>query len=1148
MEKLELAKRYKILKKIGSGGGGEVYAVYDSCRDMKLALKIHTPAESAAMDEETFFGEYLLALNMSGPGLVRAYDYGYDARNFPFYTMELLARENIDQVAPQWDIRAILQASRQTATAIAFLHFFNLIHNDLKPENIKPVYGPEGDMIKLLDFGLTFDFSPDAPISRLSGTVEYMAPELFGSKNPDHRSDLYSLGVVFYKLISGELPYSNPDPLMVISDKLEKPYPALDKDCGSFPREYLELTHSLLSRDPEKRPQTAYEVAQSIGAMLPVGDYHPDFKDLLKSAAALTLSRKFEKNKYWQDTNRVFLFHDLVVMNHFGRLLRARLQKDYYNVTTETAGTRDRGDETVSPGSNKNASLAYHYLKAGEHFEPDQASEDSHFDLLLAPRMGGYSVAGKYQEQNLNLFSEVENWFSTDSATPEFFDKLEELCSEDIITLSVMLDELQENQVIRFDGRQWQADIEGFIEYTPSLSLQNSARENIAYLSDTERESLRMLAILKHGFDRNFILKFLEKSDFIPERLLRKFIADNILAENGGNCFFTSPLLRVALVNENSAEKLKNYHLKAATIFENTSAIDPVQKILSLARDYTLAEKPDDSVKWTLKAVELLVGMSKYRLALKLIANSLELVRKFPDNLDLSYSLAVLMAARGDLENKLGLINLSLSTFVGIIRMKRSVKDQHIIARAYKHLGDIYKANRDYKRGLRALQKALRINKRLDDKAEISHTYNNIGNIHWVGLEHDLALENYFAALKIQEEMNLLKDIAITLSNIGGCYYYKHEYDKSIAYIKRSIEIKKQINDRPELARSYNNLGAIYHSLGEISESLKYLYDSLKINREIDSKLEVLYNIDNIASCEITLGNYQQARALLKEQQELADRLSNNRFRASAMLFRGIIKAQMCEYGSAESTLHEGLEMFTYESDPEMKHLAHLHLAGLYYDLNQAKLFWERIEQAYTISEESGDKSGMISALLLKSRGFLKFLDDSQVSGQIVAQCSRLIAEINFNSPLCNLYLTELRLWEDQAEFPSAKLEELKKLLSQPSNQVLKARFHYYLAKRLIAQNRSEQARESLQKAALTAEKYSQFNLLWRVKYLQGTLENTLLNYEEAYINYKKAVGIIKELARKIGNQEYLTSFLQHPKAMQLKHKIVELASRMGQR
>ncbi len=287
---------------------------------------------------------------------------------------------------------------------------------------------------------------------------------------------------------------------------------------------------------------------------------------------------------------------------------------------------------------------------------------------------------------------------------------------------------------------------------------------------------------------------------------------------------------------------------------------------------------------------------------------------------------------------------------------------------------------------------------------------------------------------------------------------------------------------------------------------------------------------------------------MLKEQQELADKLENNRFRSSVMLFRGIIEAQMCEYANAENILHKGLEMFAYESDPEMKHLANLHLAGLYYDLNQPELFWDRIEQAYTISEESEDKSGMISTLLLKSRGYLKFRDDSAESRRIVAQCSHLIAEINFNSPLCNLYLTELRLLENHAEFPPGRLAELKKLLAQPSNQVLKARYHYYTAKRLIAQNKSEQARESLQKAALTAEKFSQLNLLWRIKYLQGTVENMLLNYEEAYLNYKKAVSLLKDLARKIGSQEYLMSFLQHPKAMQLKHKIVELASRMGQK
>jgi len=127
------------LHKIGSGGGGEVYAVFDKYLQKQLALKTFIPDENTPADDDSFFNEYLLNHSLSGKNFVRAYDYGYTGNNHPFYTMDLLPPGNIDEQLQGKDIQIRLECCRQISMALSFLHFHDLIHNDLKPENIKLV-------------------------------------------------------------------------------------------------------------------------------------------------------------------------------------------------------------------------------------------------------------------------------------------------------------------------------------------------------------------------------------------------------------------------------------------------------------------------------------------------------------------------------------------------------------------------------------------------------------------------------------------------------------------------------------------------------------------------------------------------------------------------------------------------------------------------------------------------------------------------------------------------------------------------------------------------------------------------------------------------------------------------------------------------
>jgi tetratricopeptide (TPR) repeat protein len=480
--------------------------------------------------------------------------------------------------------------------------------------------------------------------------------------------------------------------------------------------------------------------------------------------------------------------------------------------------------------------------------------------------------------------------------------------------------------------------------------------------------------------------------------------------------------------------------------------------------------------------------------------------------------------------------------------MKRILSDQELIAQAYKHLGDIYKSDCDYRRGLKALKKALVIYKKLNNKIEISHTYNNIGNIHWVGSEMDKALEVYDKALKIQEELNLLKDVASTLSNIGGCLYTKGQPEEAISHYKRSIDIKKKINDLPELARTYNNLGAVYHQQGNIPEALKYLYDSLKINRQIDSRLEVTNNIANIAECEESLGHYQQALALSKEGLQLAQEISNMQFEAFSRLLEARIALNTGKYSEAEQILVLTEKLSEQITDQYLEYVICREKSQLYLELNQPDLFWEIAGRMHEIADCLDDKVNLVTTKIMYSIAYSKFNKQSDKALEYLNQAFDLNECDDTSTTSCRLYLQEFAISVDDPDFPEEKIRFIQDRLSKPANQILNPEFHYYYAYKLYKQNSFDSALKILFEGSTQAEKYSNINLLWKIKYLRGVVEREMYNYEGAYLNFRQAVTILKSQGQSIKNKDYLQSFLQQPEVTNLMQDIKELAQRMGQK
>jgi len=250
MEKKTFSGRYEILENLGKGGLGEVHRALDLWNKREVALKVATAEELAEDGEQSFKSEFLLLKELVHPGIVEVYDFGYNEDGRPYFSMEYVKGKGIDEAFKERGYGFLYRFIWEISEVLGYLHARGIVHCDLKKDNLKVVESSFG--IKLLDFGLSEKIG--SRIGRqLKGTLDYMAPEVFSGGNLDGRTDLYSLGVILYEVVTSQLPFPSEDPIRVVAGHLEGKAKPPRKINPKIPAGLSQLIMKLLSKSPEKR-------------------------------------------------------------------------------------------------------------------------------------------------------------------------------------------------------------------------------------------------------------------------------------------------------------------------------------------------------------------------------------------------------------------------------------------------------------------------------------------------------------------------------------------------------------------------------------------------------------------------------------------------------------------------------------------------------------------------------------------------------------------------------------------------------------------------------------------------------------------------------------------------------------------------------
>jgi len=259
----DLLDHYRIESVVARSGMASIFKATDTRTGATVAIKVpHEEMEGDPVLFERFQREAEIGKLMDHPGVMKVLDDG-EKHSRIYMVMEWvdgrLLRHIIHEEKPLPQERAITIAAR-VLEALEHIHSRGVAHRDLKPENI--MVGPE-DQIKLIDFGIAA--KADArrltfgKLSQVMGTPDYISPEQVKGKRGDRRSDLYSLGVILYEMLTGKLPFSGPNPFAVMNDRvLNNPVPPRAANPQVTP-ELQEIIYRELEREPANRYKNAEE-------------------------------------------------------------------------------------------------------------------------------------------------------------------------------------------------------------------------------------------------------------------------------------------------------------------------------------------------------------------------------------------------------------------------------------------------------------------------------------------------------------------------------------------------------------------------------------------------------------------------------------------------------------------------------------------------------------------------------------------------------------------------------------------------------------------------------------------------------------------------------------------------------------------------
>lgn len=258
--------RYVIIKSVGEGGMANVYLAHDKILARDVAIKVLRG--DLSKDEKfirRFQREALAASSLSNPNIVKIYDVG-DSDNLYYIVMEYIKGKTLKQLIKKrgaLNLEEAIDIMIQLTSGVAKAHESYIIHRDLKPQNIMI---EDSGLIKITDFGIAVALNAGTitQTNSVMGSVHYLPPEQVSGDKPTIKSDIYSLGIIFYELLTGILPFKGENAIEIALKHLKETIPSVRKQNNKIPQSVENIIYKATAKNPKNRYDDAREMEKDL--------------------------------------------------------------------------------------------------------------------------------------------------------------------------------------------------------------------------------------------------------------------------------------------------------------------------------------------------------------------------------------------------------------------------------------------------------------------------------------------------------------------------------------------------------------------------------------------------------------------------------------------------------------------------------------------------------------------------------------------------------------------------------------------------------------------------------------------------------------------------------------------------------------------
>ena len=1097
-----LGGRYEVLQLLGEGGMGAVYKARDRELDRLVALKLIRP-ELAANPTilARFKQELLLAHQVTHKNVIRIYDLA-EADGVRFITMEFIEGADLRRLLLDHDKLTPTEAAqiiRQVCFALYAAHSVGVIHRDLKPQNI--MQDKQGRIL-VMDFGLarSVDSEGMTQTGALVGTIEYMSPEQALGKELDQRSDIFALGLIFFELLTGKMPYKADTAIAsLLKRSQERAIPAVDLD-PSIPKPASDIVARCLERDLTLRYQNVQEILNDLDAW--------QGKRPLSAVVSPRAPVKRASQLPWKWTGAAAL---AIVVALSGYLFRG-------HISPLTGGTA-----THAPAISL-AILPFH-----------NASGDPTLDWL------GPSLAEM-------LTTDVGQSASLRTVSP---DRLHQIIKDLRLASGEQLDPQSLRRLGQYSNAQTmvsgqytkvgdQIRIDATLQdlrrqRTSSLKTQSASEENLLTAVDNLAQAIREQLALSQE-----LVKELQQQAFRPSSKSLGALRD---------------------YNEGVELQRQGKNLEAQKKFEAATQSDPdfALAFSGLSQAYSSLGYDNEAERYSRRAVELsqqLPPAEKYLIEAnharmlndtqKAVEAYENLAKGAPDDPDIQFRLAGLYEAQNDFEKArqhdakvreddpsyvdawlasgrveiksgdprkgLEYLNHAHDLSVQFDNQEEKAAILHAIGVAYKVMDKPQDALFNY-------EESLKIKRQLGDKRGVAVSLNERAQAQTMLGDPAAAVASYNEALQIRRDIGDKRGVGDTLMDLGTLYSDRGQIDEALKLYKESLQIQRDLGDDLNRGKCLHNIGEAYLAKGQYEDALTYFQQALQIRETLKIPDDTADTLHNLAVTNTKLGQYDQAISQYLKALEIRRSTGDTRGAALDSYDMGAVFQYQGRLGAALKAREEAVKAYRdlKDTSPSMAELLSGYADSLAHvgRMDEAK---RSLDEALALSRQLKNES-LVAQCLRYQGDILAYQGDSKSAASSYDQSlqTALHAKDNEKTLLARIAIARNDLRQGRAVNTSS----LRALAQEADSQGLKhesVEVSVALAEALMATQALPQARTELERAITRSEKLGLKFLEVRGEYLLATNQRLSGNVAAANDHYRQFLRLLDDIAQDAGN------------------------------